>query len=128
VSAPHPSQTRLKPTVFEVQLVKFGSSLTVVNLYRSLSWSTFLDETSELLSLSVSEPTSPLFICGDFNCRGTNLSTIRGDYPLELPITSDNISADSVPAGDEGIVSDRRLITASINAGISLTRTESFKT
>jgi len=106
----HPLQATIQTTSFHFQAVNITSSnfsFLLINIYRwpDSNLNTFITELDTLLSAATTAiSTDRLVICGDFNCPGTNSSSIHDDlsstvdaFGLQQLVTS---STHSGPYGD----------------------------
>jgi hypothetical protein len=106
----HPLQATIQTTSFHFQAVNITSSnfsFLLINIYRwpDSNLNTFFTELDTLLSAATTAiSTDRLVICGDFNCPGTNSSSIHDDlsstvdaFGLQQLVTS---STHSGPYGD----------------------------
>jgi len=138
---PHSLIPSLSPTTFELQLVKITATspvVTLVNIYRppQTSISDFVDELSDVLT-TIMSASDHLLVCGDFNCSGPTSGTInralaevfdsldmiqhiqlptRGDNILDLIAADSSLSVADIRIDDAGLVSDNRLVVATVSA------------
>ena len=128
-------------STFEHQLIKITSdrkSFLVVNIYRPSSsplTELFFDQLADMLSSLTATTTDHLLICGDFNCPGTDRSTVdhrlvdifetfgldphekeatRGDNLLDVVATHPSLVVSNVRVDEAGMVSDHRLVIATL--------------
>ena len=133
-------------STFEHQLIKITSgrkSFLVVNIYRPSSsplTELFFDQLADMLSSLAATTTDHLLICGDFNCPGTDQSTVdhrlvdiletfgldqhvkeatRGDNVLDVVATHPSIVVSNVRVDEAGMVSDHRLVIATLQLPVA---------
>ena len=138
-----PSLTTLPSTfeTFEYQLVRVTftkPTFVIANIYRppSTSVSRFHDELSEFLSV-VGATSDRLVVCGDTNCPGPDSTSIDPDLDdvfsafgltqqvysptrynnvLDVLASDDLVAVNNLRVDDAGLISDHRLVAASISA------------
>lgn len=142
VVKPHPLAVSIAPSSFELQLLRITSvkpSITVVNAYRppSLSTSQFHDELTDVLSAVSAATTDRLLLCGDLNCPGVDAVSVADelsdvidtfglqqhvreptryspDHLLDVLATDPALCLRNVRVDDAGLVSDHRLVVATL--------------
>jgi len=142
VVKPHPLAVSTAPSSFELQLLRITSvkpSITIVNAYRppSLSLSLFHDELADVLSAVSAATTDRLLLCGDLNCPGVDAVSVADelsdvidtvglqqhvreptrfspDHLLDVLATDPALCIRNVRVDDAGLVSDHRLVVATI--------------
>jgi hypothetical protein len=132
----------LVPNSFELQLVKLGStahSTVIANIYRrpASSLKDFLDELPDVVAKVSAGCTDSLVLCGDVNGPGADgeinaalcdvLNSLdlhqhvkeptRGANILDIIATVGRSKIDNLHVHDAGLISDHRLITATMSIG-----------
>ena len=131
---------------FEFQLVKISSgrkSFLIANLYRPSSSALselFFEQLSDLLTSLISTSTDHIVVCGDLNCPGTDQSSVdprlddifetfglnqhvrqatRENNLLDILATHSTLVVKNVRVDDAGMVSDHRLIIATLQMPVT---------
>jgi len=135
---PHPLLKEVQlPTLFEVQVVRVGSSppfISVVNAYRppSSDIGQFIDELGNLIAAIVVGSNDRLMLCGDLNCGNPDggldarlldvltefgltqyvAEPTRDDRLLDVIAADDGVRVTDVRVGESFGISDHQLVTA----------------